>query len=274
MFKVKVLLGVSAIIAVIVFVFWDVLLRLDVHKYQVFSLENYAANKYQVFSEETHATNKYQVPSLENPATNLPGNTTIKARSKYHQQIQEIFKDRTDKIHKVCAEEKSKIPANVTIKDMVWSIEEKHKLLMCRTAKHGSTTWSSNFVQIYTNGKMGGSQIKLRKLEGRATSLSKKLDSINSLRSADHDLLSFFVCRNPVEKLLSVYNFLLYQTQENGKTFAKFPTKNPPSWEEYISKVANGMTDGLSDSVFQKCSVCTFHYDAVIKMETFDHDSR
>ena len=154
MYKVKVLLGLSAIIAVIVFVFWDALLSLDVNKYQVFSLEYYAANKYQVSSKENHATNKYhyQVSLLDHPATNLPGNTTIKARKKSHLKIQEIFKDRTDKIHKVCAEEKSKIPANVTIKDMVWSIEEKHKLLMCRTAKHGSTTWSSNFVQIYTNG--------------------------------------------------------------------------------------------------------------------------
>ena len=122
--------------------------------------------------------------------------------------------------------------------------------------------------------KIGGSQIRLRQLEGKAFSPQRKLAAINSLRSPDHEFLSFFVCRNPVEKLLSVYNFLLYQTQENGKIFAKFPRKNPPSWSEYIAKVGAGQTDGLSDSVFTKCSPCTHHFDAVIKMESFDEDSR
>ena len=107
--------------------------------------------------------------------------------------------------------------------------------------------------------KVGGSQIKLRKLEGRAISPSEQLEAINSLKSTDHDFLSFFVCRNPVEKLLSVYNYLLYQTQQNGKIFGKFPRQNPPSWEEYIGRVGAGQHDGLSDSVFEKCSPCTFH---------------
>ena len=124
--------------------------------------------------------------------------------------------------------------------------------------------------------KLGGSQIQLRDLERRKVSLSKKMKSIQSLKSADHDYFSFFVCRNPVEKLLSVYNFMLYQTQQNGKIFKKFPGKNPPSWEKYISLVAKREPayDGLSDSVFDKCSPRTYHYDAVIMMETFDQDSR
>ena len=30
----------------------------------------------------------------------------------------------------------------------------------------------------------------------------------------------------------------------------------------------------IADSVFSKCSPCNFHYDAVIKMETFNADAR
>ena len=30
----------------------------------------------------------------------------------------------------------------------------------------------------------------------------------------------------------------------------------------------------IADSVFSKCNPCNFHYDAVIKMETFNADAR
>ena len=30
-----------------------------------------------------------------------------------------------------------------------FSLEPRHKLLICRTAKHGSTSWANNLVQIY-----------------------------------------------------------------------------------------------------------------------------
>ena len=30
----------------------------------------------------------------------------------------------------------------------------------------------------------------------------------------------------------------------------------------------------IADSVFEKCSPCNLHYDAVVKMETFDTDVR
>ena len=39
---------------------------------------------------------------------------------------------------------------------------------MCRTAKHGSTTWSNYFVQMFTNDYRGAQfQVKSRQLEDR-----------------------------------------------------------------------------------------------------------
>ena len=124
--KVKVFITLSAIIAVIIIVFWDALANLDVNKYQLFSYEY----------EHTRSVAK---------SPKKPG------KPKHH-HIKQIFKRRTEKVRKVCSENESKIPLEVGINNLIWSIEAKHKLLMCRTAKHGSTTWSNYFVQIYTKG--------------------------------------------------------------------------------------------------------------------------
>ena len=71
---------------------------------------------------------------------------------------------------------------------------------------------------------------------------------------------------------------MLYQAQVMKKNFAKFPRKNPPTWEQYIHLVATRDPardiNGLSGGVYEKCSPCEYHYDAVIKMETFNEDSR
>ena len=126
MYKVKVLLGLSCIFAVIIFVFWDALINLGVNEYQLFS------SQYEHLEDVKTSSKKFQ--------------------SAKHLYIKKIFEERTERVRKVCNEEKSKIPAKVSINNLIWSIEAAHKLLMCRTAKHGSTTWSNYFVQMYSRG--------------------------------------------------------------------------------------------------------------------------
>ena len=70
--------------------------------------------------------------------------------------VREKFRNRTERIKKVCQEEKkikpdSEIFSNEII-SFIWSAEPNYKMLMCRTAKHGSTSWASHFVKIYTQG--------------------------------------------------------------------------------------------------------------------------
>ena len=71
---------------------------------------------------------------------------------------------------------------------------------------------------------------------------------------------------------------MLYQTKVKKKSFEKFPRKNPPTWEKYIELVAKRDPardiNGLSGGVYEKCSPCVYQFDAVIKMETFNEDSR
>ena len=52
-------------------------------------------------------------------------------------------------------------------------------------------------------------QVYLRRLEGKAFTREAKEAVIRGLREKQHNYTSFFVCRNPVEKFLSVYNYLM-----------------------------------------------------------------
>ena len=84
------------------------------------------------------------------------------------------------------------------------------RLVLCRTAKHGSTSWANNFVKMYLRDRRTvKTQVYLRRLEGKAYSRETKEAVIRALREKQHNYTSFFVCRNPVEKFLSVYNYLM-----------------------------------------------------------------
>ena len=51
-------------------------------------------------------------------------------------------------------------------------------------------------------------QRRLEEIEQKAYTREQKVEVLRSLKSADHEYLSFFVCRNPIEKLVSVYKYM------------------------------------------------------------------
>ena len=53
-----------------------------------------------------------------------------------------------------------------------------------------------------------GSQLDVQFLESQVYNYSRKFEIISSLETEEHDYLSLAVCRNPIEKLLSVYQVL------------------------------------------------------------------
>ena len=65
-------------------------------------------------------------------------------------------------------------------------------------------------VQVY--------QRELVRLEKQSYSRAAKERAVGSLRARDHEYLAFFVCRNPVSRLLSVYNYMkiLRSSHENS----------------------------------------------------------
>ena len=51
-------------------------------------------------------------------------------------------------------------------------------------------------------------QRRLEEIEEKAYTREQKVEIIRSLKNVEHEYLSFFVCRNPVEKLVSVYKYM------------------------------------------------------------------
>ena len=73
-------------------------------------------------------------------------------RRKPREKVPLLLKERAHRVKKVCSDFGQLNSPPGRMKTFLWSIENQHKLLMCRTAKHGSTTWASLFVHMYNHG--------------------------------------------------------------------------------------------------------------------------
>ena len=120
-------------------------------------------------------------------------------------------------------------------------LEPKGKLVMCNTMKQGTTTWGWILLQLYLPRAVNwskqspkfspfkvGYQVKLQQLQGKHFSKKKKTGIVKSLEQRDHKYLTFFVCRNPIERLKSLCSYSLDlgrfkrgRTPTNFKDFIK-----------------------------------------------------
>lgn len=48
------------------------------------------------------------------------------------------------------------MPSRVRTNTAIFNLEPTSGLLLCRAAKHGTTTWNDHFLQIYTEGAGAG----------------------------------------------------------------------------------------------------------------------
>ena len=69
--------------------------------------------------------------------------------SQRNEKIRNMFLDRTERIRRVCREYKNRTSNKDFFLLKAYSLEPLEKLAICRTAKHGSTTWAKNFIHIY-----------------------------------------------------------------------------------------------------------------------------
>ena len=143
----------------------------------------------------------------------------------------------------------------------------------------GTTTWARIFIQLYMPNAANwrrkkwvefspfnvGYQVKLRELQ---TKLGVKKDTIlKSLENESHEYFAFFVCRNPIEKLKSLYSYSLDLNRfKRGET--------PQSFRDFIVQVFRTNSTFSFNSLYSLCAPCSRHYDAIINMETFSRDSR
>ena len=68
--------------------------------------------------------------------------------------LRNVFQERRLTMLRACEEgvARKRIPVEVSKPDFQFNVAPRQKLTMCKTAKHGSTTWSQYFVQILTAG--------------------------------------------------------------------------------------------------------------------------
>ena len=121
--------------------------------------------------------------------------------------VQRQFRNRVNRVQQVCKDHKDLLTESENKDPLlkVYSLEPSEKIAICRTAKHGSTTWAKNFMHVYLNKKefVKGPKVyqrELAKLENQNYTLDEKEAVINSFRNKNHMYLTFFVCRNPIER--------------------------------------------------------------------------
>ena len=66
--------------------------------------------------------------------------------------LRALFQERLFTMRKACQDNIQEVPQDVEKPDFQFNIAPKQKLIMCKTAKHGTTTWSQYFLQIITDG--------------------------------------------------------------------------------------------------------------------------
>ena len=130
-------------------------------------------------------------------------------------------------------------------------------------------------------------QVKLAQLQNKVYRKSERIRILKSLNKHNHEYLAFFVCRNPLERLKSLYSYSLdldrFKKGEKPKNFkdfiAKIFTNNSEpiismyKWSQTLAKTPCFFPSDYNP-MYSVCSPCTRYYDSVIKMESFSTDAK
>ena len=69
--------------------------------------------------------------------------------------LRDLFHERLEVLRRACQDNGAEVPMEVIRPNFLFNVAPEQRLVMCKTAKHGTTTWSSYFLQIITNGWHG-----------------------------------------------------------------------------------------------------------------------
>ena len=94
-----------------------------------------------------------------------------------------------------------------------------------------------------------GYQVKLRELQTKLGVKKKKNTILKSLKNESHEYFAFFVCRNPIEKLKSLYSYSL-----DLNRFKK--GEKPQNFRDFIVQVFRTHSKFSFNSMFSLCC-CT-----------------
>ena len=133
--------------------------------------------------------------------------------------------------------------------------------VLCNTMKAGTTTWARLFLQLYLPHALNwkrqstkfspfnvGYQVKLQQLQAKRFTAEEKAGVVKSLEQKEHEYFAFFVCRDPIERLKSLYLYSL-----DLKRFK--PGKTPRNFQEFLTVSFSNISSILSESTLLRPTV-------------------
>ncbi|XP_046970130.1 carbohydrate sulfotransferase 11 isoform X2 [Vanessa cardui] len=171
-------------------------------------------------------------------------------------------------------------------------INRQYHVIWCNIFKAASTSWMYNF-----NLMANYTATFLDKTKEVPLELARKKyarPTVEMLRKAQGDSITFLIVRHPLERLASAYNDKIvhawpksFHDQMGRRIIKKYrkssvkpvPTERYPVFEEFVSYV-------LDEAKVKKtldmhwtpytdfCTPCKFNFDVILKFETLDEDQR
>ncbi|XP_045501939.1 carbohydrate sulfotransferase 11 isoform X1 [Colias croceus] len=172
-------------------------------------------------------------------------------------------------------------------------INRQYHVIWCNIFKAASTSWMYNFnlMANYTAAFLNRTKevpLELaRKRYARPT--------VEMLRKAQGDSLTFLIVRHPLERLASAYNDKIvhawpksFHDKMGQRIIKKYrkatdsrpaPTERYPVFEEFVSYIldeakARRVLDMHWTPYTNFCTPCKFNFDIILKFETLDEDQR
>ena len=147
----------GAFLVILLYVFHEV--ALDFNKKNVnLNVNNVSSLTRVLQSKEFNANKQVKIRNINSRTKQkkilTAGNNNLRqfkkaVFSQRNENIRNMFLNRTKRLQNACQQYKSYITNNDFFLPKAYSLEPLEKLAICRTAKHGSTTWAKNFIHIY-----------------------------------------------------------------------------------------------------------------------------
>ncbi|XP_048483818.1 carbohydrate sulfotransferase 11 isoform X2 [Plutella xylostella] len=169
-------------------------------------------------------------------------------------------------------------------------INRQYHVIWCNIFKAASTSWMYNF-----NLMANYTPAFLEKTKAVPLELARKKyarPTVEMIKKAQSDSISFLIVRHPLERLASAYNDKIvhawprsFHEKMGHRIVGKYRKKNAkikekyPLFEEFVSYVldefkAARVLDMHWTPYTGFCTPCKFYFDVILKFETLDEDQR
>ncbi|CAK1584545.1 unnamed protein product [Parnassius mnemosyne] len=172
-------------------------------------------------------------------------------------------------------------------------INRQYHVIWCNIFKAASTSWMYNFnlMANYTAAFLN----KTKKVPLELARKKYARPTVEMIKKAQPDSITFLIVRHPLERLASAYNDKIVHAWPESfhdkmghriiRKYRKYskdkaaPTERYPVFEEFVAYVldeakAKRTLDMHWTPYTNFCTPCKFNFDVILKFETLDEDQR